>query len=107
MQRFSNYIDDELLHKLDTYWKKNKFKSRNDFMIFLIKSTIEENENYKNNDEIFLKLNITMKQVYNIKHLLEQLFSNYGFPENVNPKEDKLLKEFYDNAKSNRQSFFD
>lgn len=94
--RYTIDIDYDLAKKLNDYMKENNIKLRS----IAIKRCIEDatsKENFKSAlYEFDKKLNRILHRQSLSKKILEQLFSNMGFTENLDSKKDELLNEIYD-----------
>lgn len=105
--RFSVLMNKETVEKIDYFWKKNKFSSRNDFINYVVEKFFLSEFNMSNIETILKKIDNNSKQINITKSLLEQIYANMMFPKNENKYEDKNLEEFYKKIKINKYKFFD
>lgn len=75
--------------------KRNNIKLRSVAIKQCINNTSIQEDLINYINEINQKINRLIYRENINKKLLEQIFSNMGFPANENPEEDKLLKQFY------------
>lgn len=95
--RCTIYLSDSLNHKIIEYMKAKGISMKSTAIKKCLEQVLYDDERRKNIFEINEKLNrILYRQNLN-KKLLEQLFVNFGFPENYIVDKDDVLKEFYKN----------
>lgn len=93
--RYSIYLEDDLDDKLKKYMKEHKIKTKSVAIKECINKVLLTSEYNSYMFEISEKLNrILYRQNVN-KNVLEQMFVNFGFPENYEIEKDELLKEIY------------
>lgn len=96
MAKHTIYLNENLEKSLEKYMKAKGIKQLSRIIKIMIEKGIKEEEKIELFYEISEKLNrILYRQNLN-KKLLEQLFTNMGFPINEDPSKDKLLKSFYE-----------
>lgn len=83
-------IPKEIFEKLQLESPTHLKKESDIFEYYLLRGLMYD-ERYKEQDKINNKI---IKEIQYIKYLLEQLFSNISFSENVDRKTNELLKEF-------------
>lgn len=93
-------LDEKDIDLLNKYIKKNKIKNKS----VAISECINKTCNNTNLSDLFFdmdsKLNRLVHNVFLIRKLQEQFFTNMEFYDNNDPKIDKCLNEFLD--KTNR-----
>lgn len=95
MERYSinlNSRDEELLNE---YMKEHKIKFKSTAIKKCIEDASTKNEFKLVLSDIDKKLNRLLHRENIDRKLLEQLFSNMGFPINEKISDDNCLKEFY------------
>lgn len=103
--RCTIYLNDILDNKIKEYMKDKGISMKSTAIKQCLKLVLYDSEYKKNIFEINEKLNrILYRQNLN-KKLLEQLFVNFGFPENYEVSKDKLLKEVYERNNSYKGRF--
>lgn len=107
MARGTFSIDDYLEDRIKSYMKLNKVKTKNKAINEILSIFFENERVFNNIKEIDKKIDNVLKSVYLIKLLNEQIYANLGFRENVIPKNDYALNEFYDNIKKEKFKIFD
>lgn len=107
MARGSVNIEDYLEDKIKSYMKLNKITTKNKAINEIIKTFFEYEKIFHNISNIDNKLEKILSTVFLIKSLEEQTFSNLGFRENLDPKNDKYLNSFYDSIKKNKFKMWD
>ena len=96
MAKHTIYLNESIEENLKKYISANNMKKISSVIRLMIEKGIKEEEKIELFYEISEKLNrILYRQNLN-KKLLEQLFTNMGFPINEDPDKDKLLKKFYE-----------
>lgn len=97
MSRCTITFEDSLEVDIKRYMQKKNVKLKSKAIREIVKNYFQYESSYEDFKEVSKKLDVIVQLSNIIKSLEEQIYIGMGIRENVNPKDNKTLQEFYDN----------